>query len=300
MKAQRERSRTVCDPTANAPITESTRRQFSMYKELRTVASASEAGKGEHSTVFEGIRVSTPESWARNFASSKKLSFFKKLKIQIDRRYKLVRKYIKPGGKILDAGCGFGEWVSYLNGKTFVATGLDYSETLITRLRQTYPTTGWIYGPVEKIPAEDRTFDGIISWGVIEHNEEGPQAAISEFYRILKPGGCAIVTVPFEDELAVTTSKLDWETNAGPGLRAFYCYYMTEKDLCNHMREGGFDVVEVGACPPATLGKVLPRVYMGLNRYPRLRQLLIYAFGAAFFWKTDWYLMRYAVGIKQE
>jgi ubiquinone/menaquinone biosynthesis C-methylase UbiE len=40
----------------------------------------------------------------------------------LDKRYRLIQKYFKHGGKILDAGCGFGEWVSYLNGKHFVAT----------------------------------------------------------------------------------------------------------------------------------------------------------------------------------
>jgi ubiquinone/menaquinone biosynthesis C-methylase UbiE len=267
-----------------------------MYKELRPVGTGNDVGGS--STSFEGIRVSTPESWARNFASSKKLTSFKKLKLRIDRRYKLVQKYIKRGDKILDAGCGFGEWVSYLNGKEYVAAGLDYSETLISRLRNAYPAIDWIYGTIEKIPAPDATFDGIISWGVIEHNEDGPKAALSEFFRVLKDGGHAVVTVPFEDKLAVTTSKLDWEIDTDPTSRAFYCYYMTEKDLRDYMLGAGFEVVEVGACPPATLGKVLPRVYMSLNNYPRLRQLLIYAFGLAFFWKTDWYLMMYAIGRK--
>lgn len=79
-----------------------------MFKELRPVVAGSENGDG----AFDGIRVSTPESWAKNFAASKKLSFFKSLKIGIDLRYRLIRKYIVPGGQILDAG--FGEWVSFL------------------------------------------------------------------------------------------------------------------------------------------------------------------------------------------
>lgn len=85
---------------------------------------------------------------------------------------------------------------------------LDYSETLISRLSITYPATDWIAGKIEEIPAADSTFDGVISWGVIEHNEAGPETALSEFFRILKPGGYVIVTVPFEDALAIRSSKL--------------------------------------------------------------------------------------------
>lgn len=266
-----------------------------MYKELRSVID-----NGGDSNFNEGIRVSTPEAWARNFASSKKLTFFKKVKLKIDKRNKLIRKYFRQGGKILDAGCGFGEWVSYLNTRGFIAAGLDYSETLINRLKIAYPVTEWIFGRIEKIPSVDSTYDGLISWGVIEHNEDGPQAALSEFYRVLKPGGYAIVTVPFEDRLAVDTSKLDPRTDEGNLSRVFYCYYMTKKDLTEYMLECGFDVIDVGLCPPASLGKVLPKVYVGLNKFPKIRWLLIHLWGVIFFWKTEWYFMMYCVGRKPE
>jgi ubiquinone/menaquinone biosynthesis C-methylase UbiE len=82
---------------------------------------------------------------------------------------------------------------------------------LINRLRIAYPATEWIAGKIEEIPAADSTFDGVISWGVIEHNEAGPETALSEIYRILRPGGYVIVTVPFEDALAIRSSKVQHE-----------------------------------------------------------------------------------------
>jgi SAM-dependent methyltransferase len=264
-----------------------------MYKELRSVTF-----DGEASDPYEGIQASTPDAWARNFAASKKLTLFKRAKLTVDKRYTLIKKYFRPRGKILDAGCGFGEWVGYLNEKKFVAAGLDYSATLVGRLKAVYPATDWIYGTVEKIPSADSTYDGLISWGVIEHNEDGPQSALDEFYRVLKPGGSAVVTVPFEDSLAVNTSQLDSRLDPNNAPRAFYCYYMTKRDLEKYMCECGFDVLEIGLCPPAALGKVLPRFYMALNRHPKLRLLLIHLFGLMFFWKTDWYFMMYAVGRK--
>ncbi len=134
-----------------------------MFKELRPVVAGTDNGDGE----FEGISVSTPESWARNFAASTKLTFLQRIKISIDLRYRLIRKYIRPGGKILDAGCGFGEWVSFLNERHFAAAGLDYSDTLINRLKVVYPQTEWIYGTIEDVPAPSGKYDGLISWGVI-------------------------------------------------------------------------------------------------------------------------------------
>jgi ubiquinone/menaquinone biosynthesis C-methylase UbiE len=266
-----------------------------MYKELRSVVKNSGG-----SNSYEGIRVSTPEAWARNFASSKKPTIFRKIKLRVDKRYQLIRKYFKPGGKILDAGCGFGEWVNYLNARGFDAAGLDYSETLINRVNSAYPAIEWLYGRIENIPAANSTYDGVISWGVIEHNEDGPHAALAEFYRVLKPGGHAIVTVPFEDMLAVNASKLDFEPDEGEQSRVFFQYYMTKKDLAEHMLQSRFEVLEVGLCPPASLGKVLPKVYAGLNKFPKIRLLLIHLFGAIFFWKSEWHFMMYCVGRKPE
>jgi ubiquinone/menaquinone biosynthesis C-methylase UbiE len=265
-----------------------------MYKELRPVVAGGENVDG----AFEGISVSTPESWARNFAASTKLTRLQRIKISIDLRYRLIRKYIRPNGKILDAGCGFGEWVTFLNEKGFAAAGLDYSETLIGRLKGVYPKTEWVYGTIENIPQPADKYDGLISWGVIEHNEEGPQGALAEFLRVLKPGGYAVVTVPFEDQLAIEMSKRALENCEAGASREFYCYYMTQKELRDYMLASGFEIVETGLCPPASLGKVLPGVYESLNKFPKIRLLLIYLFGALFFWKPDWFFMTYAVGRK--
>lgn len=256
-----------------------------MYKELRSV------------TDPNAKSASTPEMWATNFASSRKVNLIKKFKLLVDKRYRLICKYFKKGGTILDAGCGFGEWVSILNTMDFRVSGLDYSEELIGRLKITYPSNEWIQGRIEKIPLGDSTCDGIISWGVIEHNEDGPREALSEFFRVLKPGGHIIVTVPFEDTLAIQMSKGTPEIDAR-GAQRFFQYYMTKMDLENIIRECGFEVFEEGLCPPAALGKVLPNFYTRLARFPKIRLLMIHLFGAIFMWKTDWYFMLYGVGRK--
>ena len=71
---------------------------------------------------------------------------------------------------------------------------------------------------------------------------------------------------------------------------------MTKDDLRCFMLAAGFEVLDIGHCPPASLGKVLPKVYVSLNRFPKLRLLFIYVFGLIFYWKSDWYYMMYAVG----
>jgi len=57
-----------------------------------------------------------------------------------------------------------------------------------------------IVGSAESIPLEENSVDSILCTQVLEHVPH-PQTAIAEMYRILKPGGHALITVPQLNEL---------------------------------------------------------------------------------------------------
>ena len=46
------------------------------------------------------------------------------------------------------------------------------------------------------LPYEDSSISGYLSFGVIEHFIEGPHEALAEAFRVLRPGGIAIITTP--------------------------------------------------------------------------------------------------------
>ena len=53
-----------------------------------------------------------------------------------------------------------------------------------------------IFGPLNHIPRPDNTFDGIVCIAVLEH-VDAPHTVVSEFYRVTKPGGYVVASVPF-------------------------------------------------------------------------------------------------------
>lgn len=201
---------------------------------------------------------STPEAWAENFAGATPLNARKERKLRATKEFELIQREIPAGGRILDAGAGAGDWVAFLNRAGYRAEGCDYSPALIERLRRTYPDITWTQTDIRSMPFDDDTFDGIVSWGVIEHDEDGPAAALKEFRRVLKRGGKIIVTVPRDSKEHRHASTYLYTKEGAP--TAFFQYLMSDEELVEHVRSAGFDIVGNGMLPGAALPLVSPRI----------------------------------------
>ena len=127
-------------------------------------------------------RANTPEGWADTLRRDR----LAPLKLRFDPRWRVIRKHL--AGPILDAGCGRGDWVAFLARRGYEAIGLDYSEAMTSANRAAYPNCRFEAGRIQSMPFADKSFGGIVSWGVIEHDEAGPGAALAEFRRVLRPG----------------------------------------------------------------------------------------------------------------
>lgn len=96
-------------------------------------------------------------------------------------------------GLILDAGCGTGSNLSFLNrfGKT---VGSDiYQEAC--RICATTKGAQIAAGRLEALPFQDETFAVVALLDVLEHVDEQQQVLL-ELVRVLRPGGTLLLTVP--------------------------------------------------------------------------------------------------------
>jgi len=111
----------------------------------------------------------------------------------------LLRKDIE-GTTLLEIGCGRGGFSNYLaSGQVAPARifACDYSPSALEIAAQKYAHEKiiWRREDIMNLSFADNTFDTIISCETIEH-VENPARAISELYRVLKPGGRFFLTCP--------------------------------------------------------------------------------------------------------
>jgi ubiquinone/menaquinone biosynthesis C-methylase UbiE len=96
-----------------------------------------------------------------------------------------------------------------------------------------------------KLPFEDNMFNAIICYHVLEHIEDDSKA-MAELFRVLKPGGWAILQTPIDDEreetfedFSITSPK---ERKKIFGQEDHVRIY--GKDYFARLRKAGFDVTE--------------------------------------------------------
>jgi len=107
-----------------------------------------------------------------------------------------IRDRLNPPGRLLEAGCGTGRWVQFLGGFGHDVVGVDYAASGLDVGRSHNPSLRLIQADFRKLPFEDRSFDYVVSFGAIEHDVRGPEKALQEFQRVLKPQGRLMCSVP--------------------------------------------------------------------------------------------------------
>jgi SAM-dependent methyltransferase len=158
----------------------------------------------------------------------------------------VFERYVPAGGRILEAGCGFGGWVLYLNQEGYRAVGVDMNVTLLQQAdRRLLPLCR---NDVLSLCFGDNTFDAYLSLGVVEHFPEGPHRPLAEAWRVIKPGGYILVSTPttnlFRTLVNHPVRRLFDVYHRLRGRQLHFAEYRFSKQaLVEHVRRAGFEIV---------------------------------------------------------
>jgi len=104
-----------------------------------------------------------------------------------------LKKYLKPGAKILDAGCGSGRVIRYLISKDTKQkniTGVDINKEMLQIARNDFRAVRLINSGISNAKFKDSSFDMIISTMVIHYLDNQKLAkSLSNFYKWSKNTG---------------------------------------------------------------------------------------------------------------
>ena len=164
----------------------------------------------------------------------------------------IFKQYLdKPNMKIIEAGCGMGAWVHNLREMGHDVIGVDYMQSTVDKVKAYDPDFPIQVGDVLNLDFPDNTFDAYVSLGVIEHFREGPQKALWEAKRVLKPNGLAFITVPYLSVFRrlVTHNLRDiyFLIRRLMGKKDYFWEYRyTKKELAHFLKEAGFEIIYTG------------------------------------------------------
>lgn len=116
------------------------------------------------------------------------------------RAYKIIEGLeLKRGDQIVDLGCGDGFFLYIFSNLplNLKLLGFDNDKRVLENARKNLSSKKikLITGSITKMPFKNNCFKKIIMTEVLEHIAEDKKA-LSEVYRVLKPGGIFILTVP--------------------------------------------------------------------------------------------------------
>lgn len=160
----------------------------------------------------------------------------------------ITKKFLKPNKscRILEGGCGKGNYVYSLMFQGYDAYGIDYAEQTIQKINQALPELKVTLGDVRSLPYDDEYFNGYWSLGVIEHFWDGFDSIASEMARVLKKDGYLFLTFPCLSPMRkkrIVKEKYPLLTTTEQP-ENFYQFALDPQQVQRHFEKLGFSLVQ--------------------------------------------------------
>jgi len=154
--------------------------------------------------------------------------------------------YLSKDEVILEAGSGLSAVILTLKRMGYKVMGLDYAVNALDISRRYDPALALVAGDVHHLPFAENSFGAYLSFGVFEHFESGMVVPLAESFRVLKPGGVLVLTIPYPN---VVNQAVAWRRKlAGVSVLNdddFYESTYTRDALTGAVTSAGYELVRV-------------------------------------------------------
>lgn len=189
----------------------------------------------------------TPQYWDKHWENDN----FRKI-VRNGKKNRMIlaetKKFLgRPKGqKILEGGCGRGQFVYALNELGYDVYGVDYAKNTVERINELFPELKVSFGDVKSLDFSNDFFDGYWSLGVIEHFFDGYDEIVSEMARVVKKNGFLFLTFPRLSPLRKLKARLriypDFKKSVFE-MEKFYQFALDPKKVEARLKNFGFQLV---------------------------------------------------------
>jgi SAM-dependent methyltransferase len=138
-------------------------------------------------------------------------------------------------GRLLDVGCGTGDYLVTMASLGWKCSGIDVSETALSLAHGKVPGAKLHRGTVENAPFPRQGFEVVTLWHTLEHLPD-PLKALDRIHDLLAPAGRLLVAVPNIDSFEAKVLGSHWLEMDIPG----HLYYFSLKTLRTLLEKAGF------------------------------------------------------------
>ena len=153
---------------------------------------------------------------------------------------RFFRNIVTPDMKVLDVGCGRGDFLARLREIAHCSVyGVDFSPTAVSVARAMHGLDVF-EGRLEEVPYSDGFFDVVSMWWYLEH-DPSPVACLAACRRLLKPNGWLVVAVPNSASIPARVFRDKWFHLDAPRHMGIFC----PESIRAIMRRTGFEICRV-------------------------------------------------------
>jgi ubiquinone/menaquinone biosynthesis C-methylase UbiE len=180
--------------------------------------------------------------WYEEMAKSRFANAFSYGRYKIDVLLDEALKDQPAGARILDVGCGTGEYVHRANELGFTASGLEPADAMRAAARKKNPSASIVSGVATEIPYPDESFDLVICIEVLRYLDlSDVRHALRELRRVLRPGGTMFLTMVNRYALDAFFLHYSLQRMLRPrSVDRPHCEFVTPAQLDLEVRAAGF------------------------------------------------------------
>lgn len=143
----------------------------------------------------------------------------------------------QPTGRVLDIGCGTGQFLAHLASRGYLVQGVEPSTTAREQAIREHALN--VVATMDGVPSEER-FNVVTMWHVLEHVPD-LRATFKRLYALLAVGGLLVIAVPDRESWDAEHYGTDWAAWDVPR----HLSHFRRNDLRTLLHEHGFELVEL-------------------------------------------------------